>query len=367
MKKLWIVMLSFVLLVGCSVSPVIELLEDVQETIVLELGEVLSMEPDLYISMEGIEVEDVFVYLENYNSEDEFLNVGEYVLIIEYDEQQILIPVEVVDTTAPVIQGVVDLETTVGVEIDLIDHIEVIELSAFDLTVTEIDFDEAGEYELVYTVVDAYSNETSEKATLTIVEDEVVEEENETASTTTSSSSNSSSSNSSSSSSSSSSSNSSSSNSSSNSSSSNSSSSSGSSSSDSSSSGTTSGPTFTSSDTSAEADMLAALNAERASLGLSPLVYSSSIYEGCKIRAMELTELYSHSRPNGGSWADVASNVWAENICYSSLDFSGSYAVSRFMTSTTHRANMMSSSYTKFACKRVVYNGIAYWVQLFGT
>lgn len=112
--------------------------------------------------------------------------------------------------------------------------------------------------------------------------------------------------------------------------------------------------------------MLSALNAERAKVGLSPLVYSSSFYSAASTRAMELTELYSHSRPNGGSWADLAPNLFAENISYSSISHSGSYAVSRFMTSELHKANMLSASYTKFACKRVVYNGVAYWVQLFG-
>lgn len=355
MKKIKI-LLVLLILVGCSNNVIEPVLEEITEVVVLEYGENISMDPSDYTQREATDEEEVIFELvikdtEEVVSLEEMIEVGSYTLSIYIGEYHTtVVDVEVTDTTAPVITGVVALETNHGEEIDLLKDIELFDLSQCDVSVNDIDFNESGEFELVYTAKDMYDNISTEKTTLTILEEV---EETTTGSTSSGSSSNSGSTSGSS-------------GSTGGTSRGDSSTGSGGSSTTTPSTPTPTTPTFTSSDTSAEAEMLASLNAERAKLGLSPLVYSSSIYEGCKIRAMELTELYSHSRPNGGSWADVAPNVWAENISYSSINYSGSYAVGRFMDSEVHRSNMMSSSYTNFACKRVVYNGIAYWVQLFG-
>lgn len=118
-------------------------------------------------------------------------------------------------------------------------------------------------------------------------------------------------------------------------------------------------------DTVAEAQMLASINEERTKLGLPTFEYNSSIYEVAEIRANELVELFAYARPNGETLESLGINLIAENICYSGGDHSGYYAVDLFMKSDTNKGNILSSDVSKFACKRVVENGVAYWVQIF--
>lgn len=184
--------------------------------------------------------------------------------------------------------------------------------------------------------------EKQEKLIEELEEEEKAKAEEKAASTTTSSSSGSSSNNTST----------------------NSSSSSSNSSNSSSNTTTTTNPYSSYSSTTEEAAMLSLINAERASLGIAPLTYSSTLYSAAKIRGVEITVSFSHTRPDGSSCTTVSSSIAGENIAYGYS--SGSAAYNGFYNSTGHRENMLKESFKTFACNRVVYNGRAYWVQLFG-
>lgn len=118
------------------------------------------------------------------------------------------------------------------------------------------------------------------------------------------------------------------------------------------------------SNTTEEAAMLKLINDERESLGLEKLVYSATLYEGAKIRGVEITTYFSHTRPDGSSYSTAASSIYAENIALGTMSASAAY--NAFYNSAGHKANMLNESYKTFSCNRVIYNGVAYWVQLFG-
>lgn len=118
--------------------------------------------------------------------------------------------------------------------------------------------------------------------------------------------------------------------------------------------------------TSQEASMLTKVNALREKNGLNTLTYDSGLFSIAKIRGVEITKLFSHTRPNGTDCLTVSDDMGGENISCNSMDFSVSASYTQFYDSIGHRDNMLYEHYTRFACNRVIANGTAYWVQIFG-
>ena len=113
------------------------------------------------------------------------------------------------------------------------------------------------------------------------------------------------------------------------------------------------------------------VNEERAKEGLSPLTVDASAAQAAQVRAEELVELYDHTRPDGSSCFtaldQAGGSYWTagENIAvgYSSP----ASVVESWMNSPGHRANILSSSFTKIG---VGYfhtdSGYRdYWTQMF--
>ncbi len=119
------------------------------------------------------------------------------------------------------------------------------------------------------------------------------------------------------------------------------------------------------SNTAAESEMLKLVNSERIALGLQPFQHSESLYSAAKTRAIEITQVFSHTRPDGSSCFTVSSAVSGENLSYSN-SYDTHVAYNQFFNSGSHRANMLDAEFTKFACNRVVADGLIYWVQTFG-
>lgn len=115
-----------------------------------------------------------------------------------------------------------------------------------------------------------------------------------------------------------------------------------------------------------EAAMLEKVNALRKSNGLNTLYYDSSLFDIAKIRGIEITELFSHTRPDGSDCLTVDDDMAGENISCNNEDFSVEASYKQFYDSIGHRDNMLYANYTRFACNRVIANGSAYWVQIFG-
>ena len=112
-------------------------------------------------------------------------------------------------------------------------------------------------------------------------------------------------------------------------------------------------------------DIISQVNMERAKYGLSPVKVSASLTQAAYIRAQELTSVFSHTRPDGTSWSTVSAYANAENIArgYTTTD----KAMAAWLTSEGHRKNIINSRYTTIGVCAYEYNGVMYWVQLFGT
>jgi len=139
---------------------------------------------------------------------------------------------------------------------------------------------------------------------------------------------------------------------------------------------TTTKPTTTSSTTAANpqdfADrMFELVNQERAKAGLAPMQRGSVKQEACAaIRADEVTESFSHTRPNGKAWYTVMEE---QGMYYSSAseNIAGGYAtpeavMEELMKSESHRKNILSETFTHLSVGYAVNSsGRPYWVQLF--
>lgn len=119
------------------------------------------------------------------------------------------------------------------------------------------------------------------------------------------------------------------------------------------------------SNTSEESQMLKLVNAERAASGREPLKYSATLYSAAKIRCVEITQVFSHTRPDGSSCFTVSAAAAGENLAYSN-SYDTQVAYNQFYNSGSHRSNMLDEDFTTFACNRVVSDGLVYWVQIFG-
>ena len=104
-------------------------------------------------------------------------------------------------------------------------------------------------------------------------------------------------------------------------------------------------------------------NAYRIKNGLNELTWMPTWEKYSKIRAVEISELYSHNRPNGEL------TITGENIAWGcSLDSSDKVMTS-WKNSSGHNANLLNSTYTKYHAACFItyeYGSYAYyWVQNF--
>lgn len=108
----------------------------------------------------------------------------------------------------------------------------------------------------------------------------------------------------------------------------------------------------------AEAIRLA--NQERENNGLDPLPTDDDLMELAEIRAEEIWEKYSHTRPDG---TNVGTYRCGENI---GRQYSAAEQVSSWMNSKGHRANILLDRYHHIgaACYQAE-NGNCYWVMVF--
>ena len=101
-------------------------------------------------------------------------------------------------------------------------------------------------------------------------------------------------------------------------------------------------------------------NIERENHGLDPLPIDEDLMELARVRAEEIRESYSHTRPDG---TNVGAYRCGENCGQRS---SASEQVNSWMNSEGHRTNILLNRYhhTGAACYQAE-NGNLYWVQVF--
>ncbi len=106
------------------------------------------------------------------------------------------------------------------------------------------------------------------------------------------------------------------------------------------------------------------VNDERTRRGLGSLGVSAELNRAARVRAMEITRKFSHTRPDGSAWRTVSSAAYGENIAVGQR--TADKVMAAWLTSSGHRANILRASYGSIGVCAVVSGGVTYWVQLFG-
>jgi len=130
------------------------------------------------------------------------------------------------------------------------------------------------------------------------------------------------------------------------------------------------GPTDTNGEHAFIRQVVELVNVERTKAGLAPLSIDTNVQAAAMVRARECEQLFSHTRPDGSSFAtalrqqNISYRSAGENIAWGQR--SPQEVVNAWMNSPGHRANIMSFNFTAIG---VGYyenaNGTDYWCQLF--
>ena len=112
------------------------------------------------------------------------------------------------------------------------------------------------------------------------------------------------------------------------------------------------------------AQVVAQVNAERARYGLSSLQADADLTSAACLRAREITQTFSHTRPDGSSWSTVSAKAYGENIARGQS--TPDKVMAAWLSSQGHRENILRSSFGSIGVCAYRLNGVLYWVQLFG-
>ncbi len=126
----------------------------------------------------------------------------------------------------------------------------------------------------------------------------------------------------------------------------------------------TAAPDNGSSMSSMASQVVSQTNAERAKQGLSALTVSSELTRAASVRAREIVEKFSHTRPDGSAWNTVSSACRGENIAMGQQ--SADKVMAAWMSSSGHRANILRSSFGSIGVAAYKVGNTMYWVQEFG-
>lgn len=117
--------------------------------------------------------------------------------------------------------------------------------------------------------------------------------------------------------------------------------------------------------------VLALVNEERRKVGVAPLTLSAELQSAATIRAEEITQKFSHTRPDGTNFQTILPNsryyIAGENIAAGNS--TAAKVVQQWMNSPGHRANILRSEYTELGVGYVYKENSQYkhyWVQIFG-
>lgn len=111
------------------------------------------------------------------------------------------------------------------------------------------------------------------------------------------------------------------------------------------------------------------VNEERAKAGLNPVTLDTVASEAARVRAVEIVSSFSHTRPDGSSFATalkeqgVSYRTSGENIAWG--QHSPEQVMEGWMNSSGHRANILKDSFTHIGVGYYQENGVNYWTQLF--
>ena len=121
--------------------------------------------------------------------------------------------------------------------------------------------------------------------------------------------------------------------------------------------------------TAYEDEVIRLVNAERAKYGLSGLQKDNGAVSVAHVRAKEIVQSFSHTRPDGSSCFTAAKELGVsysaagENIAYGYAD--PQQVVNGWMNSEGHRKNILSSSFSKIGVGCYSSGNTFYWSQFF--
>jgi hypothetical protein len=116
-------------------------------------------------------------------------------------------------------------------------------------------------------------------------------------------------------------------------------------------------------------DVLDLVNSERKAAGLKSVKLNDDLNRVAELRAAEIVERWSHTRPNGEEWKTafaeegVSASYRGENLAKG--QYSADKVVEDWMDSEGHRSNILNKKFTKMGVASVVIDGVTYWVQVF--
>ncbi len=124
-----------------------------------------------------------------------------------------------------------------------------------------------------------------------------------------------------------------------------------------------------------EHEVLTLVNKVRTKNNLGQLSWGYTCEEAAETRAEETKTLYSHTRPDGSSWATVcpvpaSGGKSGENLAIGNAAVSPATVVALWLSSESHRENILNPEYTKLAVgfkfdQNTIYK--TYWSQFFST
>ena len=132
--------------------------------------------------------------------------------------------------------------------------------------------------------------------------------------------------------------------------------------------------TFAASTQSMNAEAVQLLNELRQSHGLQPLNWNpnSALQSAAQLRAQEIEEYFSHTRPDGSNCFTVLKQyglsyrTCGENIAYGT-NLSAEGATDLWINSPGHYKNMVNPDFREVGLACYVSGENIYWVQLFMT
>lgn len=117
-------------------------------------------------------------------------------------------------------------------------------------------------------------------------------------------------------------------------------------------------------------EVLRLVNEERAKAGLSELKLDAAVTAAANVRAKEIKQSFSHTRPDGSSFSTALTEQGAayrgsgENIAWGQK--TPEQVMNAWMNSDGHRANILNKSFTNLGVGYYLdESGTAHWVQLF--
>ncbi len=118
------------------------------------------------------------------------------------------------------------------------------------------------------------------------------------------------------------------------------------------------------------AEVIRLTNSERSAAGKSALKEDATLTALAMKRAEEATRKWGHTRPNGKSWDSILSgtafsNTYAGENLVMGTGFTPANAISNWMKSEGHKANILSSKYNCIGVGVYKSGGNVYYVQIF--